>query len=316
MNRAYILLPLLLLSGCGLFKQEPSKVVYYGTQEGAGTTGMHTVVEEETVYTIAQNYNLPMKDIILINKLSPPYLLTTGYRLKLPPPNEYRVRPGDTIYAISQIFNVPQSEIASLNNIQSPYRLQAGQIIRLPSPQPPVPKVRPVSVASSQGVAAPPPAVEREALGAPPQPKPAKTQKASAPQRAKIPDSVPKRTGQFMRPVNGKVISTYGPKADGLHNDGINIKAARGTPVRAAENGVVVYAGNELKGYGNLIIIRHEDRFMTAYAHMDKMLAARGDKIKIGQSIGTVGSTGQVGSPQLHFEIRRGTKALNPEPYL
>ena len=119
-----------------------------------------------------------------------------------------------------------------------------------------------------------------------------------------------------MRPIDGKVISKYGPKPDGLHNDGINIKAAKGTAVRAAENGVVAYTGSELQGYGNLVLIRHADRWMTAYAHLDKTLVKKGEVVKAGQSIGTVGATGQVDSPQLHFEVRRGTQALNPDLYL
>jgi len=119
-----------------------------------------------------------------------------------------------------------------------------------------------------------------------------------------------------MRPVDGKIISNFGPKQGGLHNDGINIRAPKGTPVRAAQNGVVVYSGNDLEGYGNLILVRHQNNMMSAYAHLDKTLIKRGDTVKQGQSIGTVGSTGQVNTPQLHFEIRKGTKALNPVKYL
>ena len=114
----------------------------------------------------------------------------------------------------------------------------------------------------------------------------------------------------------GRTISGYGPKKDGLHNDGINIAAARGTPVKAAENGVVVYVGNELKGSGNLILVRHADRYMSAYAHLDRFLIKRGQTVQRGQTIGTVGSTGAVSSPQLHFELRRGTKAINPQGYI
>ena len=119
-----------------------------------------------------------------------------------------------------------------------------------------------------------------------------------------------------MRPVDGKVISGFGPKEGGLHNDGINIKAPKGTPVRAAENGVVAYVGSEMAGYGNLVLIKHQDRWITAYAHMDKTLVKKGDVVKAGQSIGTVGSTGGVESAQLHFEVRKGTQAVNPNSYL
>lgn len=117
-------------------------------------------------------------------------------------------------------------------------------------------------------------------------------------------------------PVRGRVISGYGPKPGGLHNDGINIAAARGSAVRAAENGVVVYAGNELRGYGNLLLVRHADGWMTAYAHNDTLRVGRGDKVAKGQVIATVGSSGNVAEPQLHFEIRRGSQAVDPMPLL
>ena len=139
-----------------------------------------------------------------------------------------------------------------------------------------------------------------------------------APNQPSIAPAVPARaaSGKFMRPVDGKEISGFGPKSDGLHNDGVNIKAARGTPVRAADNGVVAYTGSEMQGYGNLVLIRHADRWMTAYAHMDKTLVKKGDVVRAGQSIGTVGSTGGVDAPQLHFEVRQGTEAMDPDRYL
>jgi murein DD-endopeptidase MepM/ murein hydrolase activator NlpD len=128
--------------------------------------------------------------------------------------------------------------------------------------------------------------------------------------------TAPRTSGRFEWPVMGRVISGYGPKPGGEHNDGINIAVPAGTPVRAAEDGTVVYADNELKGFGNLLLVRHKDRWMTAYAHLDRMAVKSGDKVKRGQTIGTVGATGTVDKPQLHFEVRRGTEALNPEIYM
>ncbi|MGQ9368428.1 murein hydrolase activator EnvC family protein, partial [Azospirillum sp. A39] len=126
-------------------------------------------------------------------------------------------------------------------------------------------------------------------------------------------ESPPPRGGKrFLWPVKGTVISTYGVKSDGMHNDGINVAAPQGTPVQAADNGVVVYAGNELRGFGNLLLVRHADGFITAYAHLDRMDVARGATVKRGQRIGTVGQTGSVNSPQLHFELRKGSQAVDP----
>jgi murein DD-endopeptidase MepM/ murein hydrolase activator NlpD len=116
--------------------------------------------------------------------------------------------------------------------------------------------------------------------------------------------------------VRGTIMSAFGAKPGGLQNDGINIAAPRGTPVRAAEHGVVVYAGNELKGFGNLLLVRHADGWMSAYAHLDEAAVARGAQVQRGQVIGQVGQTGGVASPQLHFELRRGGRAVDPQSVL
>ena len=108
----------------------------------------------------------------------------------------------------------------------------------------------------------------------------------------------------------------FGPAVSGTQNDGINIGAAEGTPVVAADAGTIAYAGNELRGYGNLILIKHADGWITAYAHNSKLLATRGQKVQRGQVIARVGSTGAVSEPQLHFEVRRGSRALDPMDYL
>lgn len=324
---ALILLPLL-LSGCFEARQDAAPVVTYGGAPGAGSTGMHTVLDGDTVYTVSQQYNLPIRDIITLNAISAPYKLSVGYRIKLPPPNDYHVKKGDSLQSIAQTFDVSVSQLARMNNLSSPYQVREGQTLRLPSPQESVREdvafqapmkmdavsrtPLPAPTASPQKTAAAPVPPRAPAAGA------AKVAPASA---ATSPAKMPKTplradTGKFMWPVDGKVISGYGPKPGGLHNDGLNIKAPRGTPVRAAENGVVVYTGNKLEGYGNLVLVRHQDKWMTAYAHLDKTLIKKGDVVKRGQALGTVGSSGQVDAPQLHFEVRKGTSAVNPQSYL
>ena len=120
----------------------------------------------------------------------------------------------------------------------------------------------------------------------------------------------------FLWPVEGRVISAFGDNPNGGRNDGINILVPRGTPVHAADAGEVSYVGNELKGDGNLILIRHENGFVTAYAHADGVQVKRGDRVERGQVIATVGDTGNVSQPQLHFELRHGTQPVDPTPYL
>ncbi|MBU6299120.1 MAG: M23 family metallopeptidase [Alphaproteobacteria bacterium] len=120
----------------------------------------------------------------------------------------------------------------------------------------------------------------------------------------------------FEWPVNGRVISGFGTTADGGRNDGINIAATYGEPIRAAASGTVTYAGNELKSYGNLVLIRHNDGYVTAYAHAERLTVDRGQHVDKGQVIGYAGNTGDVSQPQLHFEIRQGVRPVNPQTLL
>lgn len=289
----------LVLSGCGA-SDTPAPYVHYGTQGGADSAGVHTVGFGDTLWDISRRYEMSLQDIVFVNDLSPPFALDNGQRLKLPPPRTYKVRDGDTLYGVSRTFNVTVTQIVRQNNMTAPYTIHTGDVLRLPSVAGP-------SSSSTKTAATSRPA------GLTPKPQTKAQKRASD----VINRSVPKRSdSKFGWPVDGDILSSYGPKKGGLHNDGINIRAPKGAPVRAAENGLVVYADNQLKGYGNLVLVRHEGQWMTAYAHMDKFMAKKGDVIKRGQTIGTVGSTGSVDSPQLHFEVRRGTKAINPKLYL
>lgn len=285
----------LFLAGC-LGAQAPAPAVNYGLRGGADSAGVHTVSAGDTLWSISQRYKLSMQDIIYINDLAPPYELAPTQRLKLPPPTNYTVRESDTLYGISRTFSISQTQIARLNDLRAPYTIQPGQRLSLPT-------VRPVY----NPPPAPPQKIIRENLMARP------AAKAPAPVvRSALSSPPPRASSKFIWPVDGPVISAYGPKKGGLHNDGINIKAPKGAPVRAADNGMVVYAGSELKGFGNLVLIKHADRWVTAYAHMDRTLVRKGQAVRQGDSIGVVGSTGMVDSPQLHFETRRGTDAINP----
>ena len=125
------------------------------------------------------------------------------------------------------------------------------------------------------------------------------------------PDSA--RAGErFLWPVEGPLLSRFGAKPDGRHNDGINIAVPVGSAVRAAQDGVVAYAGNEIGGYGNLVLIRHRGGWMTAYAHNDSLLVRKGDAVRRGQVISRSGKSGRVSRPQAHFEIRRHGEPRDP----
>ncbi|MCE7997934.1 MAG: LysM peptidoglycan-binding domain-containing M23 family metallopeptidase [Rhodobiaceae bacterium] len=196
------------------------------------------------------------------------------------------VKPGETVYRISSMYKVEQGALKSANGIGPDNSLRVGQRLSIPGGQP-----------QNTRVAAAP---ARPSTGAPtPRTKPA------------LP-TPPPVTGDFIWPAEGRIISRFGPKADGLHNDGINIAVPEGTPVRAAQSGVVAYAGNELRGYGNLLLVRHSNGWMTAYAHNGELLVQRGATVTKGQTIALAGRTGSVQTAQVHFEIRRGSQALDP----
>ncbi len=232
---------------------------------------------------------------------------------------------GDTLYSISRKYSVPVNDLAVMNDLGAPFRLTVGQKLRVPNLQAAAEKTAAAGAAKSSApvanvnkattkttstkkeTAAPKDTVKTAAT-----PKP----KISSDPKQKLPKIAARSSSKFSWPVRGKILSGFGTKPNGLVNDGINISAARGTAVKAAENGVVAYAGNEVKGMGNLIIIQHSGGWMTVYAHLDSMALRRGARVSVGQKIGTVGASGKVDRPQLHFEIRKGTKAYNPSQYL
>ena len=335
MNVRLLFLCIMVLFGVSACGHAPAPAIHYGTASGAGSAGVHTVVKGDTLYSISKRYRLPMRDIVVLNHVKPPFRLYVGQRIKLPPPQEYKVRPGDTLYGVSRLFGVNSSEVARLNSIKAPYVLRVGQTLRLPSVirQSRSPgavevarvKKTPLSEPSQKSVETAKVSPVRKPTeirnGVPiPQEKPARVASYKKPESlkiSKVKTRAPKRSSsKFLKPVEGKIISSFGAKKSGLYNDGVNIAAARGTSVKAAENGVVVYAGNALKGSGNLVLVRHENQWMSAYAHLEKISVRKGQVVKRGGVIGKVGSTGSVSTPQLHFELRRGTSALNPVRYM
>ena len=240
--------------------------------------GAITVKKGDTVYAISRRAGVDPKTIIAANNLKPPYILHPGDQLTISAARIHVVRKGDTLYGISRAYGVDVRSLSKANRMSSPYTLVIGQQIKIPG---------------SAGAG------------------------SSQPQKKVLNVTIPPREGsKFLWPVSGEILSTFGPKKGGLHNDGINIKAKRGDKVKAADAGVVVYAGDDLKGYGNLLLIRHSGGWVTAYAHNDRLLVKRGDSVKKGAVIAWAGITGGVSEPQLHFEIRKGTVAVDPMKYL
>ena len=271
------------------------------------------------LYGIARRAKVPLRAIIDANGLKPPYVLKPGQRLILPRPRVHVVRAGDTVYGIAKRYDVGMRNLISANDIRPPFRIVVGQRLLLsapvrtaaaPAPASPTTMARPSSPAKDAARSASSRSVTRRSASPP---KEGRSLRVSPPP---IDPPPPRKAGTFLWPVKGKLISAFGPKPGGLHNDGINIAAPKNTEVRAAANGVVAYAGNELRGYGNLLLIRHRGGWITAYAHNDSLLVGRGDVVKRGQGIARVGNTGSVTAPQLHFEIRRGSRAVDPKTLL
>lgn len=294
-----------------------------------------TVEKGDTVYALSRRHRVPVSAIIQANNLRPPYHLNVGQRIELPRGRQHRVVQGDTLYSIAQRYDVGLYELARLNGSEPPYTIKLGEILVIPKAETAVASVSPSVVPKKPGTSsqitskpvAPPP-TQQTGMPAPPTaaptPKPvAGTGEIAAlpPKKPSIPGSrisaPPPKTGKgFIWPLKGRVVSNFGAKDGGLRNDGINIQAPKGSPVRAAENGVVAYAGNEIRGFGNLLLIKHAGGYVTAYAHNDALLVRRGQKVTRGQKISTVGSSGNVAKPQLHFEIRKGRRPRDPRTYL
>jgi murein DD-endopeptidase MepM/ murein hydrolase activator NlpD len=199
--------------------------------------------------------------------------------------DSYTVGSGDTLSGIARRLDVGMSELAKANGLSKPYRVYAGQKLHVPKGN--TAATTTVKLGEDQGSV-------RLATGKPP----------------------PLDGDDFLWPVNGKVIGGFGPIDQWRRRDGIDIAARRGAPVLAAQDGIVAYAGDGIPGYGEMILIRHDQGYITTYAHNAVLLVAVGDVVRRGQLIARVGDTGETGQPMLHFELRKGRQAIDPETRL
>lgn len=287
-------------------------------QAAVPSGGRYVVAKGDSLYGISRRFGLPIRAVIDANRLQPPYALSIGQELTIPQAQVHEVVAGDTVYNIARRYNIDRSELVRLNGIQPPYSIPLGQKLILPMPDSAAgAEATAVAYAAPEPAApAAPQAVSREVAKEPVNKGLRKPPRSKAATQAALANPPARAGSSFHWPVQGRVLSSFGAKKGGEHNDGINIAAPRGTPVRAAENGVVAYAGEELKGFGKLLLVKHAGGWVTAYAHNEDLLVAAGDRVTQGQTIARVGSSGHVERPQLHFEVRRGTRAVNPETQL
>lgn len=311
--------------------ERPAQTTAGGPRTPLVTTPGTVIVQQgDTLYGISRQNSVPIRAIINANNLTPPYNLTVGRPLVLPRQAYHRVAPGETVVTIARAYGVSTQDLVRTNGIEQPYLIYVGQPLLLPVATPQAPGT---TVAAAPPSGGPTP-------GASPQPGTGTSQAQSVPSQPPAsaealthegapdtvvslpPPSAPAEApitappGAFIWPVQGNVLSGFGAKPGGLVNDGINIAAPIGTPVRASQEGTVAYAGNELRGYGNLLLVRHDNGWMTAYAHNSELLVGRGARVKRGQVIARVGASGSVNEPQLHFELRQGTRTVDPTRYL
>ena len=315
---------------------------------GPGPGGTKIIVgTSDTLETLSRRYNVSPAAILQANGYKGPRTLSPGQQLIIPRPTAvgaapalaapaskpvavaaapavHVVNPGDTLLSVARRNHVPLSELARANSLEPTAKLRLGMKLTVPGAKTAAvaPAAQPATVAvAAQPVAAvAAPATRMAAAGGPPQSARLAQATPTVEDAAVVtPVKGAEATGAlptFRWPVRGKVITSYGAKTNGKSNDGINLAVPEGTPVKAAEDGVVAYSGNELKGYGNLVLVRHSNGYVTAYAHASELMVKRGDTIKRGQTIAKSGQSGEVGSPQLHFEIRKGSSPVDPLQFL
>ncbi len=299
----------------------------------------------DTLDTLSRRYNVSPAAILQANGYKGPRALSPGQQLIIPrqtaavaapalsapaskavaattaAPSVHVVNRGDTLLSIARRNHVSVAELAKANSLDRSAKLKLGMKLTVPGAKTAAaPAVEPGAGAQTAAALAPP-ATKMAALPGDPQQKARLAQATTTPAELSVetPIKANEATGAlptFRWPVRGKVITSYGAKTNGKANDGINLAVPEGTPVKAAEDGVVAYSGNELKGYGNLVLVRHSNGYVTAYAHASELLVKRGDPIKRGQIIAKSGQSGEVGSPQLHFEIRKGSSPVDPLQFL
>jgi murein DD-endopeptidase MepM/ murein hydrolase activator NlpD len=303
-----------------------------------------TVAPGETLEMISHQHGVPVAAIMRANNITSPAMVRPGDHLVIPrrmpstaayaPPTTriattapgmpvgaprtalapttgmHVVAPGETLHSIARLYGKSVMVLATANNIRPDTMVKVGERIIIPG-LPPGAAVAP----RAQAQVAPP---AGQNLAAAESPHSARVATPETPAQESTIKTAEPAGGlpSFRWPVRGRVIASFGPTPNGLQNDGINLAVPEGTPVKAAEDGVVAYAGNELKGYGNLVLVRHSNGFVTAYAHASDILVKRGETVKRGQVIAHSGQTGNVTSPQLHFEIRKGSTPVDPSQYL
>lgn len=285
----------------------------------AQTVAAHTyeVRPGDTLRAIADRTGAGSEAIARANGLTAPFVIRSGQRLTIPGGRYHLVRAGETGIAIARAYGVDWGRIVTDNQLAEPYVLRVGQRVLIPGGSP---AERPVTAAERAAafrldvedlVTGSEPAIASNQRPV----RPTRTPARPVPSVAQVaaPTTAP---GRFVWPVRGAIVSRFGPGQSGERNNGIKIATPIGTPVVAAADGVVAYAGSDVAAFGGLVILKHGSSLTTVYGHASQLLVTRGQAVKKGQRIALSGNTGFADRPELHFEVRQGRTPVNPSGYL
>ncbi len=291
--------------------------------------GSYILKPGESLYGVARAHKVPLAELQRVNNVTEPQKLRAGHTLKVPssgsaaitaavPASRPAVPPSVPLAArpAAPATSLPPRVVATAPVTGgAPIASQSGAIApkiinATPPTEPVLPEQKVAALGGTASDAMPAAATTAPAADA-------LSAADAAPKPVRTAAATPAASGpKFRWPVKGKVIGEFGKRGDGTHNDGVNIAVPAGTDIHAVEGGTVAYAGSELKGYGNLVLIRHDNGWVSAYAHSEQVLVKRGDAIKRGQVIAKAGKTGTVDQPQVHFELRQGSKPVDPLPHM
>ena len=278
-----------LVMSCESFLYDDYKIIDYKRKiksDYAIENNIYKVRKGDNLFSISRGFNIPIQELIKVNKINEPYKIFPSQNIFIPLNQKHKVAKGETLYSISRYYETTVFTLAKYNNIKNVNNIKVGKELIIPKRSEKIKKIKRKKWDSNF-----------------------KKKKIEKNNKAKVKD---KLNSNFIWPVKGKLISKYGKSKEGFYNDGINIDSKKGTRVISSQAGKVIYCGNEIPGYGNLILIKHSKNWITAYAHLNEVFTKKGKNVRKGEMIGSVGNTGNVRSPQLHFEIRKGKESVNP----
>ena len=288
MKNLYIFFFFLVMS-CESYLYDDYKIIDYKRKVNRDYNykdNLYKVRKGDNLFSISRRFNISIQELIKVNKIREPYKIFPNQSIFIPQNQKHIVVKGQTLYSISRFYETTVFTLAKYNNIKNVNNINVGKELIIPKRSEKIKKIKSKKWDSNF-----------------------KKKKIENNKNVILRD---KKTSKFIWPVKGKLLSKYGKSKEGFYNDGINIDSKKGTKVMSSQAGKVIYCGNEIPGYGNLILIKHSKNWITAYAHLNEVFTEKGKNVSKGEIIGSVGNTGNVRSPQLHFEIRKGKESVNP----